>query len=244
MQPMSKDGDPVTVLAITNDEVEFYSEEGYLVLPGLLAPKSVQDLRSETLELIETERPPHAKLQQTSRIFTEGFIDKLVLSENLRVLTSRLVGGESTLHNPFTAVKAAGGGRFHFHQDNQYTAFEGPGINVWFALQDITPENGALQIVPRSHQKGITYDPVPSGDGDEYLKVDWEPEYFLPVRLHAGDAVAFDRLLVHGSGENRTSEPRVGYGVQFFRNDTKAIVDGKWKLLKEHPKFQLQRISR
>lgn len=244
MSPSPPAADPVRLFSLTDDEVGFYCTEGYIILPGLLDPQQVGPLHDETLELIDHDRPPHAKLQQTSRVFASGLLEKLATSENLRVLASRLMEGESSLHNPFTAVKAGGGGRFHFHQDNQYTTFEGPGINFWFALVDVAPENGALQIVPRSHLEGTTFEGVPSGDGDEYLKIDWEPEYFLPLRLRAGDAVAFNRLTIHGSCANTTDRPRVAYGVQFFRNDVRALVDGEMRLLSERPKFPLKRIER
>jgi ectoine hydroxylase-related dioxygenase (phytanoyl-CoA dioxygenase family) len=53
------------------------------------------------------------------------------------------------------------------------------------------------------------------------------PDDFLPVRMRAGDAVAFTRLTVHGSGENRTPDPRVAYAVQFYRDDAEAVWDNK-----------------
>ena len=79
--------------------------------------------------------------------------------------------GPATLYLPFTAVKSGGGGgRFHFHQDNQYTRFDGPGINIWIALSPMSPENGCLQVVPRSHLAG-TLDSVENPDGDGHRTV-------------------------------------------------------------------------
>ena len=154
---------------------------------------------------------------------------RLANSIELCEIASQLMGGPSTLYMPFTAVKGGGGsGRFHFHQDNQYTRFVDGfgGINIWFALQPMTPENGCLQIVPRSHLRG-TLESDLSGDGDTHKKVKIEPESFLPIRMSPGDAVAFTRLTVHGSGPNATNDARIGYAVQYHRDDVQATWENQ-----------------
>lgn len=56
--------------------------------------------------------------------------------------------------------------------------------------------------------------------------------------MRAGDAVAFSRLTVHGSGANRTGQPRFGYSVHFYRDDTMASWDGQTpRRLKDHPRW-------
>ena len=150
------------------------------------------------------------------------------------------MGGDSTLYLPFTAVKGVGGGTFHFHQDNNYTHFDDgmKGINIWIALMPMTPENGCLMVVPRSHLKG-TLESEFSPDGDVHKKVKYEPQDFLPVRMRAGDCIAFSRLTVHGSGPNQTQSPRVAYAVQYHRNDATYLdkETGEQKLLTKFPKW-------
>jgi 2-oxoglutarate-dependent dioxygenase len=169
------------------------------------------------------------KLRQTTQYLAGSRIDALVNSPNLLAIAAQLLGGPSSLYMPFTAVKNGGGaGRFHFHQDNQYTRFTDGlgGINIWFAFNDMTPENGCLQVVPRSHLRG-TLDPASSPDNDAHRMVKIEPKDFLPVRMRAGDAIAFTRLTVHGSGPNTTGEPRIAYATQFHRDDVMAIWDNQ-----------------
>ena len=69
----------------------------------------------------------------------------------------------------------------------------------------------------------------------------FEPSDFLPIRMRAGDCVAFTRLTVHGSGPNRTQRPRVGYAMQYYRNDVRWIdrQSGERKLLAEHPRYRI-----
>jgi 2-oxoglutarate-dependent dioxygenase len=217
-------------------DIAFYQAEGYLLLPGLIAPEDVEALYGEVVSIIETIGLAQTKLKQTKQYLAGSSLDALVNSPDALHLAAQLMGGPSRLHSPFTAVKGRNSGPFHLHQDNQYTEFDGPGINLWFALMDMTPENGCLQIEPRSHRAG-TIEPVESPDHDGHRTVPYEPDVLLPVRMRAGDCVAFSRLTVHGSGANTTDAVRVAYGIQCNRNDVRARRSGQdeWLLLKDHP---------
>jgi 2-oxoglutarate-dependent dioxygenase len=90
--------------------------------------------------------------------------------------------------------------------DNQYTRFDGPGINLWLALSPMSPENGCLMVVPRSHLAGtIDGVQVPTVmDIAPWLTIQRASCY----RMNSGDVIAFSRLTLHGSGPNHTDEPR------------------------------------
>jgi 2-oxoglutarate-dependent dioxygenase len=235
----------VRPLQLVDNEVRFYKEEGYLLLPGLLSEQNALAIAQEVIDIVvkvmgvapeqlNRAREDQDKLRQTTQYLAGSKLDAMVNSPSLRSIAGRLMGGDSTLYMPFTALKSGGGGgRFHFHQDNQYTRYSDGmhGINIWFALGEMTPENGCLQIVPRSHRKG-TLEKGAGGDPASPIKTDPSdflavPSNFLPVRMRAGDAVAFSRLTVHGSGPNTTNAPRVGYATQFFRNDAMATWDNQ-----------------
>lgn len=235
-------------LQLTDNEIRFYNAEGYLYLPGLVSREAAADMRAEVIEImaglgVSYERLCQTqgsgdKLRQTQQYLAGSKLDQLVNSPQLLDIASQLMQGPSTLYMSFTAVKnGGGGGKFHFHQDNMYTRFDGPGINIWFALQEMSPENGCLMMAPRTHLRG-TLDAVQSSDGDSHRMIRVEPEDFLPVRMMPGDAVAFTRLTLHGSGPNMTDEPRIGYAVQLHRDDVKAVWDRQEpRLLKSNPRW-------
>lgn len=230
---MSSADAAVAAVSLTAGEVNFYRREGYLQIPGMLSSRHAETLRLEVMEIMrQLGGYEGSKLKQTPEYLENSALDRFINGDALRGIAEQLMGGPSTLYLPFTAVKGPGGGLFHFHQDNNYTQFDGPGINLWFALVDMSPENGCLMIIPRSHAQG-TLESENAGDGDAHRKVKFEPDDFLPVRMRAGDCVAFSRLTVHGSGANRTQQPRVGYAVQFHRNDVRFLDrdSGKHKLL-------------
>jgi len=231
--------DPVSPLTLAPGEIQFYNEFGFLVIPGLLTETAVSALREEVMGIMERIGLAMDKLKQSGDYLAGSRLDALINSPNLRQVAAQLLGGPASVYMPFTAVKGSGGGRFHFHQDNQYTRLDGPALNLWTALSPMSPENGCLQVVPRSHVNG-TLESTESGDGDTHRKVKLEPADFLPVRLRPGDCVAFTRLTVHGSGPNSQPTPRVAYAVQFNRDDVNWLdrETGNWKPLKQFPRWK------
>ena len=237
--------DIVQSLQLTPNEVKFYETQGYLYLPGLLSREDAAAIRDEVLHIMDGlgvsyERLCQAaetsdKLRQSPQYLAGSKVDALVNSANLVNLAGQLMQGPSTMYMSFTAVKnGGGGGKFHFHQDNMYTRFDGPGNNIWFALHEMTPENGCLMMAPRTHLRG-TIDSVQSSDGDSHRMIALEPEDFVHVRMMPGDAVAFTRLTLHGSGPNMTNMPRIGYAVQFHRDDVSAVWDRQEPRLLKNP---------
>lgn len=248
---MTRPGTPTVVadMQLTDSEVRFYQDQGYLRLPGLVHAGAVETLRAEVFEVLEStgisaESLGRAsstadKLRQVSTYRAGSALDALINGPAMLAVASRLIGGAAVRYLPFTAVKAGGGGgTFHFHQDNNYTRHDPAlgSINIWVALQDMTPGNGCLQVVPRSHLGQL--DSRTSDDGDTHRQVDVDPLTCLPIRMRAGDAVAFTRWTVHGSGPNMSDEPRVGYALQYHREDVRWYDAGsdQWRLLTETPR--------
>ena len=248
----------VRPIELTDNEVYFYQTQGYLLMPNLIEPAMLDELREAVLDVLEANGVSRAqldhasstadKLRQNPQYLQDSLLDELINGEAMMALASRLIGGRAVRYLPFTAVKAGGGGgQFHFHQDNNYTQHDPAlgSINIWVALVDMTPENGCLQMVPGSHKEGVL-DWENAGDGDSHRKVAVDPKTFLPIRMRAGDAVAFTRLTVHGSGPNYTNRARVAYGLQYHREDVKFFdpQDETWKLLVESPRFQTPPVAK
>jgi len=226
---------------VTPEQKEAYDRDGYVVIRGLVSPDSAGLICDDVVDIMAQLGSEQSKLRQTMRYLSGSSIDRLVNSRLLHSAACTLMGGPSSVYLPFTAYKSAnGGGRFHFHQDNNYTHFDGPGINFWFAVTEMTEDNGCLQVVPGSHLSG-TLESVESPDKDGHRTVTFEPEDFVSVLMQPGDCIAFTRNTVHGSGANITDKPRVGYAVQFYRDDVKAWRPGEpeYFLLKSRPRSEV-----
>lgn len=230
--------DPVLPVHLETAEIAAYHAEGFLHIPQVLDRKAAGAMYDEVVEVMQRIGGYEtSKLRQSSQYLTGGMIDRVVNSARLRELAEQLLGGPASVYLPFTAVKGGGGGQFHFHQDNNYTRFEGPGINLWIALEHMSRDNGCLMVVPRSHLQG-TLASENAGEHDNHRKVTFTPDDFVAIRMGPGDCLAFTRDTVHGSGPNRSGAVRVAYAVQYFRDDADFIdrVTGQRRsLLRDSP---------
>ncbi|HEY3233253.1 MAG TPA: phytanoyl-CoA dioxygenase family protein [Polyangiaceae bacterium] len=249
----------VLLRELSRDQVSAYRTEGYLILRGLVGEASLERLRSEVLEVYAAwgldwealcrAREAGDKLRLHGEYLAGSTLDRLINSAALHQIAGQLLDGPARVYLPFAAIKLAGGGQFHFHQDNQYTRHE-PALgsnNNWLALEETTRENGCLMLFPRSHQNGTLPFSL-SGDGDDHRRIDLDPSKAVPILLAPGDAVTFSRLTVHGSGPNRSGRPRLGYAVQFTRDDirwqAKDDSGGVWQVMRESQPFNTQPVER
>ena len=101
-----------------------------------------------------------------------------------------------------------------FHQDfprvlNGYVA----SVNVMFAIDEFSEENGATLAVPRSHQM------LPAPD-TAYLKAN-----AIPIECPAGSMFVFDSTLWHAAGTNISGRDRLAVNHQFTRSYIKQQID-------------------
>lgn len=95
------------------------------------------------------------------------------------------------------------------HQDwNIVDESDGRSYTLWIALEDTNDLNGALYMLPRSHEKfrGYRHLTIPSIYGKVYEAV-WK--FMIPVHLKAGEGVLFDHAIGHASMPNLTTKDRI-----------------------------------
>lgn len=89
----------------------------------------------------------------------------------------------------------------------------------WMPLQDVSPENGCVHVIPRSHLWGIHFRsldvPWPLTEHVDFLQA-----YCVPVHMKAGEILLFEGALVHGSYINRTERLRAALNFFFMPKGT------------------------
>ena len=90
---------------LAKEEVDSYNDVGWVLLRGLIAPEYAAALRDEVLEIMQTIGLGSAKLRQTNQYLAGSGLDRLINSEDLRVVASQLMDGHARVYLPFTAVK-------------------------------------------------------------------------------------------------------------------------------------------
>jgi ectoine hydroxylase-related dioxygenase (phytanoyl-CoA dioxygenase family) len=212
----------------SEDETDVYRSDGYVVPKFQLAESDLDKLQHLALQLVADNpqgrgaiRSPH--IAENGSPTVEKQAEWLSISSNPKLLDmiERFIGPDIILWTSTLFYKAPWEGSTPWHRDGcpfLTLAKSDATITAWIAVFDVTRENGALRVIPKSHiyrPTGVpdindryTAGPVCLSEAEERTAVD--------VELKAGQMIIFDVSTVHGSWSNLTSRGRYGYAVRFF----------------------------
>ena len=235
---------------LTDEQVEQFHEQGYLSGVRILTDEQVQLLRGELGRLMDPAHPRHELFYEfhsnesgsaDSVLFhalgawriEPGFHDILWHPAFLRPAAQLLGGGVRFWHDQLFSKPARHGGVVAWHQDYSYWTRTEPmaHLTCWIGLDDTTPENGCLHYVPGSHRWELLPITGLAGDMEEIMTVlsPGQRREFRPVaiRLRRGECAFHHPLMVHGSYENRSGEPRRATVINVFRDGVRSASDSE-----------------
>ncbi|MEM6551591.1 MAG: phytanoyl-CoA dioxygenase family protein [Planctomycetota bacterium] len=200
---------------LTEDQIEQYYREGYILLPQLATPERVQSVLEEAQQY-----PVEAGGRWTPRIFDhdeptkDAAMHTLLTDPNIVGAVEQVFEATARVYYGMLAVvPAQGGSGLQWHQDNQYQLILGRALNMFVAVSDITPDMANLWVAPESHRSGLLQSEL-----DEFgHRFTPEPENPLPLpALKQGDVCLFDRFTLHRSKTNTTDRHRYAYAAQYM----------------------------
>ena len=234
---------------LTDEQLEFYNQHGYLAGIRVLSDEQVEQLRAELAELFDPthegrelwyEYHTNESADPNSVLFhalgawriKPGFHD-LLWHPAFTVPASQLLGGAVRFwHDQLFCKPAKHGGVVAWHQDYSYWTRTKPmaHLTCWIGLDDATTENGCIHYVPGSHQWDLL--PITGLAGDmtairEVLDDQQWAAFQKPVavELKKGECTFHHPLTVHGSFENRIDRPRRATVINSFRDGTESDSD-------------------
>jgi ectoine hydroxylase-related dioxygenase (phytanoyl-CoA dioxygenase family) len=175
---------------LSEEQVRFFDEFGYLAGVPMLSNDQVEVLRTELAELSSASHQGRELFYEynsnesadPSRVLfhalgawriTPGFHDLLWNPAFLVPASQLLRGSVRFWHDQLFSKPAHHGGVVAWHQDYSYWTRTKPmtHLTCWIALDDATRENGCLQYVPRSHEWDLLPKPALAGDMDAIQSV-------------------------------------------------------------------------
>ena len=195
---------------MTESQKRQFEEQGFCLLPSIITPEELVKLRSATGDLSRQQRmhsgqvgnltlrdsryrelAVNARVGQTIHEFTDWDIIYLLYSK---------VNVDQSYYKTW-------------HQDNRYwlkETGEPTSVTLWLAVEDATPENGCLSILPGSHKEIV---PHTKGETGWEVREDRFPALFpgrvpLQCPVSAGSALVFHGNLLHRSELNRSQTDR------------------------------------
>ncbi|MDX2226454.1 MAG: phytanoyl-CoA dioxygenase family protein [Verrucomicrobiae bacterium] len=136
-------------------------------------------------------------------------LDALIRRPDILDKVEQILGPEIELYHSKLLMKAPHtNGYFPWHQDYGYWHFGEnlpTQVNIAFAIDEQTIENGCLHYVPGSHKKGLLDHLNFKAESFQWgLSTDFNHFEAVPVEYEAGDVCFFGSLVIHGSEINKT----------------------------------------
>ncbi len=214
---------------LSEEQVDFYKSEGYLVVERLFSEDEIGELTEVIDEFVErgrtmTESDGVVELEESHtrerprirRIIRPDdqhpvFRDLVRRSKYVDVV-SRLIGPNIRLHYAKINLKMAGfGAPVQWHQDWAFYPHTNDDVLVSGVLiDDIVEDNGALLVLPGTH-KGPIFDHHHDGRFTGALNTEsCGLDFSNAVKLTApaGSLALFSARIVHGSDINRSQRSR------------------------------------
>ena len=177
--------------------------EGYLILPDVLSPSQLAQLRSETADL-QTNPASYSVHQRTlgDLQWLGGAVTQLIDHSPVTNFLKSLLGDELVFMTYAYAISEPGHPGISLHTDGQpygsrIFGYEGSCpiiIRVLYYLDDLIPEVSPFRVVPRSHL-------ALSADGNPYTRYESHPEEVM-VTAKAGSALLLNHKVFHGNFPN------------------------------------------
>ncbi len=230
---------------LTEQDVQFFRENGYLPARPLLNADEVARLRERFYALLEgkSSKQPEAmrnlygdEEQVVIQIVNAWEADeefyRYLFHPKLTEAVARLMNTDTVRvwHDQIQYKPPFKGGPTIWHQDHPYWPVLQPPdlISAWLALEDADVENGCMHVVPRSHLWG-KYDEGTIGIRED----DWGPAHdpafvpqgetveVVPCPVRAGEVMFHHCLTWHGTPPNRSARGRPGFAVHFMPGHTR-----------------------
>jgi phytanoyl-CoA hydroxylase len=230
---------------ISDKDVETYNKRGYLVVPNVLSEAEVADLRRVTEEFVEGSRavtehtdiydlePGHTKdAPKVRRIKTphawHPVYEAMVKHPKILSVLQKLWGPNIRFDVSKLNLKAAGfGSPVEWHQDWAFYPHTNDDLAaVGIMIDDFTPDNGSMQVIPGSH-KGPIYDHHTNGyfvGGIDPSKSNIDFSKAVMCTGKAGSITVHHARLLHASSANISGKPRRFLLHQYRNADAWPLV--------------------
>jgi phytanoyl-CoA hydroxylase len=210
-------------MRLTPEQKQFCAAEGYILIKGLLSRDEAAACRAEVHAIDQRQGETNAtwdSVKGDTSIahshdvhFKSALFTRLLVDERITGIAQDLIGPNVQLHHNKMFIKPPErGSPFPMHQDYPYFPHRDHSmIAAIIHFDDAPADRGCVCVYPGTHKLG----PLPAEGSDHHVAGDAYPiDGATLIEAEAGDAIFFHYLLVHGSGINRSSEPRTTLLIQ------------------------------
>ena len=225
---------------ITGEQRRQLDENGYFVLENVFTQAEMDGI-AERIEAYQRRMEERLEAEGGTRGISRAkeitfdshlaeqdpAIREFVQRPEFVALTTQILGPDVDLYWNQSVFKMPEGEKeFPWHQDDGYTPVTpSPYLTLWLALNDATPDNGCISVLPGAYKQGLL--PHRQSPIGLVCHESDDPDQGVLVPVKAGSMAVFWSLTPHKSGANRSSGPRKAYVIQYSKAGLKNARTGE-----------------
>ncbi|SDZ37854.1 phytanoyl-CoA dioxygenase family protein [Bacillus sp. 166amftsu] len=224
-------------MVLSPEQLNFYEENGYLVVKKLFSTEEVNKIIKECfqvwVEMLRTSEmsqfdslenifPTITGIHKRNESLTKYMLDPRVID-----ILEAIAGEEVLAFLQNYYFKAPGGKSIPIHQDNWETcAYPGTTYAAWISLDQSDSKNGGLFFVPKTQNSSILE--------DQSNLIIQEGLQAIDLTTGPGDVVFFNGNIYHGSHSNTSNRFRRTFLTHYVGKSVEKIAINHHSLIDKH----------
>ena len=228
---------------LTQFQIDFYRQNGYLGIENVLSAGEIADLRRVTDEFVGRSRevsehndvfdlePGHTSENPRVRRIKNAALHhpayrRTLCHESILDIVEQLIGpGVSHNGHKLNMKYPKFGSPVEWHQDWAFYPHTNDDLlAVGLAIDDMSVENGCLMVIPKSH-RGPVYNHHQDGAFiGAVTERDFKPDSAVPVEIKSGGVSIHHVRSLHGSAVNASDKPRRLLLLQYCAVDAWPLI--------------------
>ena len=207
------------------DALEQYERDGYVVFEDVLDAALIREA-SEHVEWLQKKHPElRPEKLDWFLVLDDPFWVRLISDNRLLDIAEQFIGHHIALFaSHYFAKPPHDGLPVLWHQDGSYWPLDPcEVVTLWLAVDDSTPENGCLRVLPGTHTLAFQ-DHIKDTHVENVLSsgiAGIDESSAVDVVLKAGSVSVHHPNLIHGSNANTSDKRRCGLTIRYIPTSTR-----------------------
>ena len=218
---------------ISNEKVNFFWKNGFVILKDVLSAKEIEIYRQEIKKVSEERNKNKEKefggafYQALNIRFDSKGVDQFCLSKRLGKIAADLMKVNTVrIFHEQAIFKHPGDTKSYWHQDQFFWPLNtNLHIGMWMALTDMTKDMGLMRFVKNSHTMGdLVGESISTKSETHFDDIIQEHnlETFEIDSMNAGDCSFHFGWTIHGAGLNTSNKVREAMIVTYYADGSRV----------------------
>lgn len=211
-----------------------YDTEGYAIFRNVVDRELVSEASNHVDWLLAKNPGLRPEQLHHHLIKDDPFWVRLISDDRLLDIAELFIGPDIALFaSHYISKPPRDGQAVLWHQDGSYWPLDPMNvITFWLAIDESTPENGCVRVIPKSHLLGLQ-EMKKNTDNPNVLESEIDPKFVdeskaVDMILKPGDVSCHHPNMIHGSNANNSPKRRCGLTIRYIPTTTRIIAKEEW----------------